>query len=192
MSLTRRGLVAAAALAALPVRAVADAYPKEAISPDGKLRAYVTWETPKTEGEPGPATLWLEERESGHKRVLLASTPGDTPQTDLTYFDQPNFSLNGGFIYIMAAAWVTSGAIHQVKVADGSHRFVIDGNSLEVIRKGKWAGWLIVERHMYRGEEGAYDPFYVVRPDGKETFLVPGTDGDDPLGALERWVVKNA
>ena len=64
-------------------------------------------------------------------------------------FDGPVFSLDGGFVYVTANAWATSGAVHQVSLATGQERFVIDGGCDAVIRTGPWRGYLLVTRHMY-------------------------------------------
>ena len=52
----------------------------------------------------------------------------------------------------------------------------------------------MVQKHKYHAEPelGAYDPVYVVRPDGKWSMLVPGSDidgGED--GSVEAWMKKN-
>ena len=70
-------------------------------------------------------------------------------------------------------------------------KFIIDGNSLAVIRNGPYRGMLLVSRHMYRPapEFGAYEPTFVIRPDGKQVLKVPGSDDDD--AAVERWLRKH-
>jgi len=163
-----------------------------ALSPDGQTVAY-------TQREEAPApeaadivftSLHLFDRRTRKDRLLLAPTPDDELTKDLKSFHQPTWSLDGGFVYVMASAWVTSDAIHQVNVRTGAHRYVIDGNSLAVIRNGPWRGFLLVSRHLYHPapEYGAYDPTFVVRPDGQVMMEVPDSADDD--AAVERWLGK--
>lgn len=163
-----------------------------AVAPNGQSVAYTRREAgPLIEGEDAPTSLRIVERATRQSRLLLASTPDDEVTRNLRTFGNPTFSLDGGYVYILSQAWVTSGAVHQVNVRTGAHRFVVDANDLAVIRNGRYAGYLLVNRHMYHGapDYGAYDPWYVVRPDGKESFMVPGSDTDDD--AMQRWLTRN-
>lgn len=98
------------------------------------------------------------------------------------------FSLDGGYVYVNADAWTTSNAVHQIEVATGKRRFVIDGSVLALIRTGRYRGYLLVQRHMYYGppNHGSYNPVYVIRPDAKEVFPVPGSDNDHGAKSVAR------
>jgi hypothetical protein len=172
-----------------------DKYVEPTLSPDGKTAAMIRQEV---EGEPGHDTarssLWLVDVASGEPRLLLASTPAEGMTETLAAMGRPEFSLDGGYVYVMSEAWVTSHAIHQVRVATGAHRFVTDGELLFVIRKGRYAGYLMVQKHRYHPapEYGSYNPVYVVRPDNKWAMLVPGSDKDDGENSVETWMARNA
>jgi hypothetical protein len=66
-------------------------------------------------------------------------------------------SLNGTFGYFLSERRATSDEVNQINLVDGTVRFVIDGNSIQVIRSGKFAGYLLVARHRYRTEGGSYE-----------------------------------
>ena len=111
----------------------------------------------------------------------------DDPKRNLHNFDQPHWSLDGGYVYVTAGAWATSSAVHQVNATTGAEHFVVDANTLQVIRNGPYRGMLLVQRHKYR-TDGAYNPFDVVRPNGRLVLTVPGSDRDDGAHSLSRWL----
>ncbi len=165
------------------------------LSPDGKMAAFIQVEV---EGEPGYDTartsLWIADIATRKSRKLLASTPAEGMTETLAAMWKPQFSLDGGFVYVMAEAWVTSSAIHQVNVKTGTHRYVTDGELLFVLQTGKYCGYLVVQKHKYPAdtEQGANDPIYIVRPDNKVSFMVPHSDKDDGDQSLPAWLKKNA
>lgn len=166
-----------------------------ALSPDGKTAAFIHADGPSSDTYNGPPTsLWVADIATGKARKLIGphDNASDMKQVFMS-FDGPVFSLDGGFVYVTANAWATSGAVHQVSLASGQERFVIDGGCDAVIRTGPWRGYLLVTRHMYypAPREGSYDPTYVVRPDAKQSFPVPGTDKDDDKDHVTPWLVAN-
>jgi len=177
--------------AAASRRVLATGYIQPELSPDGKSVVFIKEEVA---GDPGYDTarssLWLADLASGKVRLLLASTPGTEVTTNLAAMWKPRFSLNGGFVYVLAEAWATSFAIHQINVSTGAHRYVTDGDLQFVIRQGRYAGYLMVQKHVYPKniDRGAYNPVFVIRPDGGESFMVPGSDKDDGERSVEAWL----
>lgn len=165
------------------------------LSPNGKMAAFIKVEV---EGDPGyevaRTSLWTADIATRKSRKLLASDPSDEPTENLAAMWKPQFSLDGGFLYVMAEAWTTSSAIHQVNVKTGKHRFVIDGELLLVLQLGAYRGYLVVQRHRYPSdpEQGADNPVFIVRPDNKESFMVPGSDQDEGELSLPAWLKNNA
>lgn len=165
------------------------------LSPDGKQVAYIKVEV---EGTPSygdaRSSLWIADIASGKSRKLLASKPAEGMTKTLAAVSKPEFSLNGGFVYVESDAWVTSPAIHQVNVKTGGHKYVTDGWLLFVIRSGQYRGYLMVQKHKYHPapDYGAYNPVYVVRPDGKWSMLVPGSDVDEGEKSVDAWMAKHA
>ncbi|HEY5071067.1 MAG TPA: hypothetical protein VII63_03460 [Caulobacteraceae bacterium] len=160
------------------------------LSPDGRTVAFIRADSAAASDENPPTSLWLADGPSGKLRRLLASRRSDDVKANLASFHHPLFSLDGHFIYVSADAWATSPAVHQVNVATGAERFVIDGGVVALIRTGPLRGYLLVRRHKYHPAPryGSYDPIYVVRPDAKEMLVVPGTDLDDDKDHLAPWL----
>ena len=124
------------------------------------------------------------------RRLLFAPRPAGEPRKMMAALWNPHFSLNGGFVYVEAEAWVTSAAIHQINVKTGAEKFVIDGSILGVMRTGPHRGALLVRRHLYpkNPEDGAYDEVHLVRPDGKRILIVPGSREDEGEASVARWL----
>jgi hypothetical protein len=165
-----------------------------ALSPDGKMAAFIHDDGPSSEDFNGPPTsLWVADTATGKARKLIGPHNATDMSEVFMSFGGPVFSLDGGFVYVTANAWATSGAVHQVSLATGQERFVIDGGCDAVIRSGPWRGYLLVTRHMYypAPREGSYDPTYVVRPDAKQSFPVPGTDKDDDKDHVTPWLLAH-
>lgn len=165
-----------------------------ALAPDGRTVAFIHVDGPAASADQDPPTsLWVADGLTGKaRRVIGHHDSSDMKQLFVSY-GGPVFSLDGGFVYVTAQAWATSGAVHQVSLATGQERFVIDGGVDRLIRTGPWRGYLLVTRHMYWSapREGSYDPTYVVRPDAKQSFMVPGTDKDDGVDHVTPWLKKN-
>jgi hypothetical protein len=166
-------------------------FKEPALSPDGRTAAFIHIDGPSSADFNGPPTsLWVADTATGKARKLIGPHDASDVKEVFMSFGGPVFSLDGGFVYVTAAAWATSGAVHQVTLATGQERFVIDGGCDAVIRSGPWRGYLLVTRHMYypAPKYGSYDPTYVVRPDAKQSFIVPGTDKDDGKDHVTPWL----
>lgn len=161
------------------------------LSPDGRTVAFIRVERePDEEHDNGIRTLWIGDGPNGTSRRLAAPHSGSDPTQEFMSVGGPIFSLDGGFVYVSAAAWATSEAVHQVNVATGSERYVIDGWILSVIRTGPYRGYLLVQRHRYLPPPsyGSNNPVFVVRPDAKQVFMVPGSDKDDGEKSVGAWL----
>jgi hypothetical protein len=161
------------------------------LAPDGRTVAFIHTDTVgREEGESGLTSLGIADGPTGAVRRLAGPRPHAEPKLNFASFGNPVFSLDGGYVYVDADAWTTSSAVHQVDVATGKRRFVIDGSMLAVIRSGPYRGYLLVQRHIYYGPPnyGSYNPVYVVRPDAKEMFPVPGSDNDYGSRAVAPWL----
>ena len=164
------------------------------LSPDGHTVAFIHVDGPATSAaDDAPTSLWVADGLKGGARRLIGHHDASDMKQVFVSYGGPVFSLDGGFVYVTAQAWATSGAVHQVSLATGQERFVIDGGCSAVIRTGPWRGYLLVTRHMYypAPQYGSYDPTYVVRPDAKQSFMVPGTDKDDNVDHLTPWLKQN-
>lgn len=151
--------------------------------------AYITEEGKLSNSDAASRTLWVSDF-ARPPRKLLEPTASSDPKSNLLSLEHPVWSLDGGYVYVLADAWVTSSAVHQVNVKTGAERFVIDGNSLRVIRTGPYRGMLLVGRHKYHPapQLGSYDPVDVVRPDGKVILTVPGSETDEGDPSVAHWL----
>ena len=186
--------LAGAASAALLLCAFAPTRPTEtALSPDGALRAGIDHPAgdDSDANDDAASVLWVEPAEGGPRRVLLShGREAQKVERSLKSFQNPRWSLDGGYVYVDADAWATSSAVHQVNVKTGAERFVIDGGVQGVIRAGPYRGMLLVQRHKYHPapQFGSYDPVDVVRPDGKVMLTVPGSETDEGEPSVGRWL----
>jgi len=161
------------------------------LSPDGRTIAFIHIDgMANSDGEGVFTSLWVADGQTGQTRKLLGPREDQDPKLNLASFQHPRFSLDGGYIYIDADAWATSSAVHQINIKTGVHRFVIDGWTMGVLRTGPFRGYLLVGRHRYHPAPayGSFNPVYVVRPDGHETFMVPDSDKDDGERSLPAWL----
>jgi hypothetical protein len=169
-------------------------FKEPALAPDGHTVAFMHVDGPsQAADENAPTSLWVADGLKGGARKLIGHHGASDMKQVFMSYGGPVFSLDGGFVYVTAQAWATSGAVHQVSLATGQERFIIDGGVDKLIRTGPWRGYLLVTRHMYypAPKEGSYDPTYVVRPDAKQSFIVPGTDKDDSVDHVTPWLRKN-
>lgn len=161
------------------------------LSPNGRTVAFIHLDSKaSTEGENDQTSLWIGDGVGGAVRTLLRPKSSSKPARDLSSFAHPVFSLDGGYVYIEAEAWATSGAIHQVSLATGQERFVVGGSLHGVLRNGPYRGYLVVNEHRYypAPKFGSYNPDFVIRPDGEEILRVPGTEIDDRRDRLTPWL----
>jgi dipeptidyl aminopeptidase/acylaminoacyl peptidase len=166
-------------------------YGEPVLGPDGRTVAFIHIDAAATgPGQDSFNSLYVADGATGKVRRLIAPKEADAPKDRLAAFSHPIFSLDGHYIYVSAEAWATSPAVHQINVETGAERFVIDGAATRIIRTGPYRGYLIVGRHRYypAPKLGSYDASYVVRPDAKEVFMIPGSDNDDKPDAIARWL----
>lgn len=164
-----------------------------AISPDGKHTATILPNGAGQADGTGSEVLMLGDMASGKERRLLISRYDENRRRNLTNLSNPLFSLNGGYVYVSASDIApVSNAVHQIDLKTGAIRFVIGGRALKVIRTGPYRGYLLVQQHRYyeKPEGGSYNPVFVIRPDGHEEFMVPGSGNDDGELAVEPWLAK--
>jgi hypothetical protein len=169
------------------------------LSADGRLVVFVR-QTPGrlVEGpvdETEETELWTVRTDGKDPRLLVRGGVARLPDgfPPMGSFRYPQFSPDGKWIYFLSICAVTSDVAYAVDVKSGELRSVCPANSLIVVRKGEYAGDLIVEQHRYFMGGGSYDWVFVVAPDGKELGTLgdrhaPGFDerlkdvlgGDDP------------
>ena len=173
---------------------------KPVLSPNGRMAAFTRDEGPSDLCDPAPTSLWIVDLPDGEPRLLFASRPAkedDSSEqridTDMRSFGNPVFSLDGGFIYLDVSDCSPGGVLHQVNVATGAERLVTRGNFMGVIRNGPYRGNLLMWFHYHYGPPkfGSYDPGYIVRPDGKQLFMIPGSEDSYGTETTKAWMKAN-
>lgn len=98
-------------------------------------------------------------------------------------FRKPTFSNDNSEIYFLDRCWVTSNVLRAIDLSNSSIRIVTDANSLDIVRSGRWANHLIVQKHKYFLGSGSYDWYWLVSSDGKTV----GPLGKSTKSFKEMW-----
>jgi hypothetical protein len=94
----------------------------------------------------------------------------------LAGFSSPQFSNDATAIVFLSQAWATSFSVQRFDRKTKTVKFVTHGNSLAVVREGRYRGFLKVNQHRYKKSgAGSYDCDYIFTPEGKEITRVKGT-----------------
>jgi hypothetical protein len=166
----------------------------QAVSPDGRFTVWINQTGDGRTDANGSQVVVLEDKRTGAERQLLVSHYDADRRRNLTTLTNALFSLDGGYVYVSATdTSPNSGAVHQINLATGAVRFVVGGRAVAVIRTGKYRGYLLVQQHRYREgpQFGSFNPVYVIRPDGRVEFLVPGSDNDYGELAIQPWLAEH-
>jgi len=143
-----------------------------ALSPDGKWIVFVRTIPGKNvntgSGDSAATELWQIRADGKNPTVLVRYRNSDKIETVLGGFSKPQFSTNGRYVFFLSDAWATSGALHVVDTTNGKEHFVCPGGNFEVVLSGEYRDCLLVAQHRYFIAGGAYDWFWLLRPDGKE------------------------
>jgi dipeptidyl aminopeptidase/acylaminoacyl peptidase len=147
------------------------------LSPDGQMAVFVRTTTQQPiqtgAGEGAFTELWLVNRSTRQITKLVSSKESEKMEETLAGFSRPQFSVDNKQVFFLSEAWVTSSSVQKVQVQTGTVKFVTAGNSLEVIRDGKYKGDLRVNLHRYKPDaSGSYDCDYIFTPEGKEINLI--------------------
>jgi TonB family protein len=153
------------------------------ISPDGSLVAFTRLhpgEEPDSNvaGNGSLSDIYVIRISDHVLRKLTTSAHSAQPENELSGINSLKFSPDAATLYFQTAAWMTSGAIHAVRVQGGREWFVTNGNGFAVVQHGKYAGYLVANQHRYMEGHGSWDPYVLVSPEGKE-IRVLGEFGDD-------------
>ncbi len=146
------------------------------ISPDGS--SVVFRRTPNKKrietasGDIADSELWVIDLRTLQTEKIIEPNSLSNPKEVLAGFWTPQYSQDSKSIYFRSSAWTTSNAIHRIDMQTRKVKYITDGNSLEVIRKGKYKGYLKVNKHKYLEGGGSSDCDYILTPDGKEIKFI--------------------
>jgi len=114
--------------------------------------------------------IWVMDVNTGEQRLLVKDgipVKGNVTkecERMIAFIDDDSlcFSPDGGSLYFIGSAWVTSGALHVVNLRTGRDRFIAAANAVDVVPSGKYVGNLIVQQHRYFLGCGAYDWYWLI------------------------------
>lgn len=166
---------------------------QRANSPDQRFAVTIATIGVGDQNGTGSQALVLLHRKSGRERRLLVSKWDEDYHRNLANLSNPLFSLNGNYIYFTSSdTSPNSPAVHQFDLKMNSVRFVRNGAALRVMRTGPYRGYLLVQVHRYYDlpSGGSYNPVLVVRPDGHDELVVPGSESEDGELAIDPWLAR--
>lgn len=134
------------------------------VTPDQKWGAYIHADT--TTSDDPISEIWLVDMDTRASRMVVRSQTNDKPENNLTQLHNLKFSPDGRSLYFMTAAWATSSAVHQIDLATLQQHYVTDGNSLDIVPHGKYAGYLVVTKHTYLRGGGTVENYCLLKPNG--------------------------
>jgi dipeptidyl aminopeptidase/acylaminoacyl peptidase len=144
------------------------------LSPDRRRILFVRHTPGKTVptplGDAEATELWLVDSDGKAPELVVTGREDEDPKKSLADFSSSQFSPDGRRIFFMSVGWVTSGAVHVVDIQTKRESFVSPGNTLEIIQKGRYRGYLIVQEHKYffGSKVGSYDHYWLLTADGRE------------------------
>lgn len=142
------------------------------LAPDGKWVVFVRsvdGEKIETPTEPqDPAELWQVNVSGKDATRLLRTRASGKVEQLIVGFESIQFSSDGRLVYFVTPAWVTSGAVHVVDTTNGKERFLLPGSDIEVLHRGEYRDHLLVAQHRYFLGGGAFDWWWLFKPDGSE------------------------
>lgn len=120
-------------------------------------------------GDVDPQEIWIIAVDGRNAKRLASSLRPRDPRDPSQRAELSNlqFSIDGRALYFMSSCSVVSACLHRVEVRTRRVRVITAANSLEVLREGRHAGYLIVTKHTYFPEGGSYEAFWLLTPEGE-------------------------
>ena len=131
--------------------------------------------------------VWIYDISTKKERLLVANNfQCDTPERKIIDPTDITFSPDNKILYFITSGWTTSGALHGVNVDGTNQHYIIPANEFEVIPKGTYKGYLIVNEHRYFiPPGGSYDWYWLLSSDGKEEGAIGEEITKDQRNFLE-------
>ncbi len=171
---------------------------QECRSTDGQCVAWVQ-DTPAQLvstgcGDSNATELWVIRERKGQPVLLVRGRANADITKTIADIRRPCFSLDGRLLYFVSAAWATSGSIQCVEICTGKVKFISDGNSVEVVRRGPHAGKLLVSRSLIKmnknGESLGRDSYAWLVSGGGRPIAEIGLDGSQRVEEFRRTYLE--
>lgn len=132
-------------------------------------------------GDVEATELWVD-RENRSTCLVQGHDAAD-PKDIIAGITSPLISPDGKDVYFVSEAWATSGSVQKVDIETKKVTFIIDGNSVGIIRSGENKVMLLVERALIKtdaaGESLGRDIYlWLVSPDGTSRREIGPTDDE--------------
>ncbi|WBW96347.1 hypothetical protein [Oceanirhabdus sp. W0125-5] len=135
----------------------------------------------KQAGEYKKYQLYATYSDGSDKLLVESKQDGDMTKLIADILD-PMSSLDKTKVYFETPVWATTNAIHMYDFITDTEKFITDGLLVEVIKDGKYKGYLLVEKRI-EGDNGYYVNRVAVDNNGNEIAVIedntPSTKGDD-------------
>lgn len=167
------------------------------LSPDAKLVAFVrdTHDVLVSTGagNENATELWLVNIDTKQTDLLIKGKDDPQIKRTLAGFKSPHFSPDSRSIYFISAAWATSDSIQKISLDTKKVQFMIDGVTIAVIPKGKYSGFLLVDRALIKfdknGDSLGRDMYlWLVSPDGKPIKEIGQAEGKAASNFREKYL----
>jgi hypothetical protein len=165
------------------------------LSPDGRTIVWIHIDRPsETAGEASTSatSLWIGDGFTATSRKLAGEASAEDLHAAIVDPQAAAFSLDGGYVYVTSSLAPTGPGVHQISIATGQQKFVINGTLRAVLRTGRYRGDLIVDRRVAKAqpEDGTEEAAFVVGTDGKKVIMIPDSDQPGAHDAVERWLAE--
>ncbi|WP_443749878.1 hypothetical protein [Asticcacaulis solisilvae] len=161
-----------------------------ALSPDGKLAAFIR-DIPNADIPDGKeGNLWLRNCRSGRERRVMPAPGMPNREGNI---GAPVFSLDGRVLYVGAAPGGDETTIYRVDPTTGKYEIAFYAELNGIIRTGRYRGDILATQHtaLYkgRGDDTGYGgyPYYVFDPQGHALRYIGGSQ-DWNEKRLLRWL----
>jgi hypothetical protein len=113
--------------------------------------------------------IWVYDLDSKSERLLVKNNFScGVSEEKIIDPSHLQFSPDNTILYFLTSAWATSLALHAVNLDGSNLHYIIPANSIEVVMRGEYKGYLIVQQHRYFIGGGSYDWYWLFTPQGKE------------------------
>ena len=145
------------------------------LSPDKRLVAFIRTTsgsrilTPR--GEVDPQEIWVVGIDGKHARRLVRSMNPEPEgiMSSMADLFLPEFSVDGRVLYFMSGCSMVESCLHKVDVHTRQVQALGHANGMEVLRSGRHAGYLLVQKHQYypSPDGGSFEEIWLVSPAGE-------------------------
>jgi hypothetical protein len=145
-------------------------------SHDGRLVVFIR-RTGEKIGPRGPdqqdvSELWIAETSGDKPAERLFSGTVTVEGRDFREFSQPKLSPKNDHVYFLIPYKYTTLGLVRMSVADRSIRFIGPALDFQVVPKGDFSGYLIIQQKRPYANGGFYNWYWLFDPDGNEMGLV--------------------